>query len=97
MKKRLENYAAVKAAIEAGDFCDCGHYYCVRRLKDGSFLFPSGGLLTTDGTIRGPRNLLLQLEAIPADYRPKPIAPCDRYPSSSSSGDKAKRICAIVE
>lgn len=67
MKAVLKNVQAVFAAVDAGDFCDVGHYYCA-RIEKSTIIFPSGAKVFTDGTFVGPRRLHETLAGIPADY-----------------------------
>lgn len=85
------NAESVRAAARAGDFCDVGHYYCP-HFQNGSLVFPSG-VLRADGTFHGAERLREMLSAIPADYRPEPVAVIDRYPSCSEQ-EAARRCCA---
>ena len=79
MKAILDNVVAVVAAIEHGDFCDVGHYYCP-TWRDNRYVFPSGAVLYPEGLFKGPKRLYETLVAIPSDYDPKPIPPHARYP-----------------
>jgi hypothetical protein len=98
MQTILKNVQAVIASIEAGDLCDTGHYYCPCRQGDGSYRFPSGAVLHTDGRFVGPRRLVEQLGRIAPDYRPDPVPPTERYPQRADGGDPfgelAQRRCA---
>jgi hypothetical protein len=94
MKTILANAEAVRAAVAAGDFCDCGHYYCARQ-EGGRVVWPSGAVLDAAGVFRGPARLLETLAAIPADYRPDPVAPCDRYPERGAGWEE--RRCAPAD
>jgi hypothetical protein len=93
MKAKLSNIEAVLASIEAGEFCDCGHYYCPMPLPDG-YRFPSGARLWRDGRYAGPPRLFNILAAIPENYRPEPVASADRYPQPESNADR--RMCAAI-
>ena len=90
MRANVANVAAVFAAIEAGDLCDTGHYYCPEPTGSG-YKFPSGAILRRDGAFAGPAALAAQLAAIPADYRPEPVAVCDRYPPLNNGREQERR------
>jgi hypothetical protein len=98
MRAKLHNVAAIFAAVNAGEFCDCGHYYCpwVERV-DGSaeevIHFPSGGVVHRDGNFAGPPRLYEELSRIPADYRPMAVHPLDRYPEVREE-ESVRRVCA---
>lgn len=95
MKAILKNATAVFAAVDHGDLCDTGHYYCpwVERTSDPIIHFPSGGVLHYDGNFAGPRRLYEELARIPADYRPGAVHPPDRYPKVSED-EAVRRVCA---
>ena len=93
---KLNNAAAVRAAVAAGDFCDVGHYHCPHvRASDGSVVFPSG-ILHPDDTFEGSHALAAMLAGMPADYQPTPVASADRYPTCSW-GEAQHRCCAATK
>jgi hypothetical protein len=98
MNAILQNVAAVFAAVDHGDLCDTGHYYCpwVERTYDPPdeiIHFPSGGVVHYNGDFAGPRRLYEELSRIPADYRPDPVNPLDRYPTVREA-EGLRRVCA---
>lgn len=96
MKGKLENVAAIFAAVESGDYCDVGHFYCPWITREGEvdvIHFPSGAVVHRDGSFAGPPRLYEKLSLVPADYRPAAIHPFDRYPEVREE-EARRRVCA---